>query len=79
MIEIITSFDQRYYELIGKDCVNSWLRHWNPYYKLTCYVEDFALPNNYRIKQIQFDQIQQIRLEQLENKNKCLINQMYFL
>lgn len=59
MIEIITSFDQRYYELIGKDCVNSWLAHWNPHYKLTCYVENFQLPNNRRIKQIQFDQLDQ--------------------
>ena len=59
MIEIITSFDQRYYELIGKDCVNSWLNHWNPHYKLTCYVEDFTMPQNRRIKQIKFDQLDQ--------------------
>ena len=59
MIEIITSFDKRYYDLIGKDCVNSWLKHWNPYYKLTCYVEDFSFSKNYRIRQIQFDQLDQ--------------------
>jgi hypothetical protein len=55
MIEIITSFDQRYHDLIGKDCVSSFLEHWDPQFQLTCYVEGFALPEHERIKQIDFN------------------------
>ena len=56
MIEIITSFDKRYYDLIGKDCVSSFIEHWDPKFKLTCYVEGFKLDPHKRIKQINFDQ-----------------------
>lgn len=55
MIEIITSFDQRYYDLIGKDCVSSFLENWHDQFQLTCYVEGFALPQHVRIQQIDFD------------------------
>ena len=55
MIEIITSFDQRYYDLIGKDCVSSFLEHWDSQFQLTCYVEGFVLPDHTRIKQIDFN------------------------
>lgn len=55
MIEIITSFDQRYYDLIGKDCVSSFLEHWHDQFQLTCYVEGFAMPDHARLKQIDFD------------------------
>jgi len=55
MIEIITSFDQRYYDLIGKDCVGSFLEHWHDQFQLTCYVEGFAMPDHARLKQIDFD------------------------
>jgi len=54
-IEIITSFNQRYYDLIGKDCVDTWLKYWPKELTLTCYVEEFYLPEHPRLKQISFD------------------------
>lgn len=54
-IEIITSFNQRYYDLIGKDCVETWLKYWPKELSLTCYVEEFHLPEHPRLKQISFD------------------------
>jgi lipopolysaccharide biosynthesis glycosyltransferase len=56
-LEIITSFNQKYYDLIGKDCVDSWLKYWPEEYSLTCYVEEFTMPNHNRIKQIPFDNL----------------------
>jgi hypothetical protein len=38
-IEVITSFNQNYYDLIGKDSVDSWLKYWPKELSLTCYVE----------------------------------------
>lgn len=55
-VEVITSFNQRYYDLIGKDCVDTWLKYWPQEMSLTCYVEEFSLPIAARIKQISFDQ-----------------------
>jgi hypothetical protein len=43
-IDTITSFDQRYWELIGRDAVESWQRHWPQPLRLTCYVENFDMP-----------------------------------
>ena len=54
-IEIITSFNQTYYDLIGKDCVETWLKYWPKELTLTCYVEEFRLPEHPRLKQISFD------------------------
>ena len=48
-IEIITSFNQRYYDLIGKDCVDTWLKYWPKELTLTCYVEEFRLPEHPRL------------------------------
>ncbi len=56
-LEIITSFNQKYYDLIGKDAVNSWLKYWPEEYSLTCYVEEFTMPEHPRIKQISFDNL----------------------
>jgi hypothetical protein len=56
-LEIITSFDQKYYDLIGKDCVDSWLKYWPEEFRLTCYVEEFTMPEHPRIKQIPFDNL----------------------
>lgn len=56
-LEIITSFDQKYYDIIGKDAVNSWLKYWPEEYGLTCYVEEFTMPEHSRIKQIPFDNL----------------------
>jgi hypothetical protein len=59
MIEVITSFNQHYYDLIGKDCVSSWLEHWPKDMNLTCYVEEFQLPEHPRVKQIDFSNLEQ--------------------
>ena len=56
-LEIITSFNQKYYDLIGKDCVDSWLKYWPEEYSLTCYVEEFTMPAHPRVKQISFDNL----------------------
>ena len=56
MIEIITSMNQRYYELIGKDCVYSFLKHWPDSYELTVYVEEMVLESG-RVKQIDFSEL----------------------
>jgi hypothetical protein len=58
MIEIITSMNQRYYDLIGKDCVDSFLRHWPSSHGLTVYVEHMVLPVDERIKIIDFDDLE---------------------
>jgi hypothetical protein len=57
IIKTITSFNQTYYDNIGKDCVDSWLKYWPEEYSLTCYVEGFSMPNHKRIKQIPFDNL----------------------
>jgi len=53
-IEVITSFDKKYYEKIGHACVKSWLDNWPTNLTLTCYVEGFALAANPRLNQIPF-------------------------
>ena len=57
MIEVITSFDKRYYDLIGKESVDSWMKYWPSDMILTCYVEGFRLPEHPRLKQISFDEL----------------------
>jgi hypothetical protein len=57
MIQVITSFNQLYHDLIGKDCVSSFLEHWPEDIQLTCYVEEFRLPDHARIRQIDFSQL----------------------
>jgi hypothetical protein len=57
MIQVITSFNQLYYDLIGKDSVGSFLEHWPKDLKLTCYVEGFQLPKNNRVVQIKFSKL----------------------
>jgi hypothetical protein len=55
MIKIITSFDQRYYDLIGRDCVSSWLKYWPRTWRLTCYLENLEIPKDTRIETLDFD------------------------
>jgi hypothetical protein len=57
MIQVITSFNQLYYDLIGQDSVNSFLEYWPTDLKLTCYVEGVNLPKNDRIVQIKFSKL----------------------
>lgn len=56
-IEVITSFDQRYYDMIGHACVKSWLEYWPEDLTLTCYVENMSLPAQPRIRQIPFSEL----------------------
>ena len=56
-IEVITSFDQAYYNRIGHACVATWLQYWPAELELTCYVEEFCLPEQARIKQIDFTEL----------------------
>jgi lipopolysaccharide biosynthesis glycosyltransferase len=56
-LEVITSFDQTYYDKIGHACVNTWLHHWPADLTLTCYVEDFRLPEQARLNQIDFAEL----------------------
>ena len=57
MIQVITSFNQLYYDLIGRDSVDSFLKHWPEELLLTCYVEEFGLPEHGRIQQIDFSEL----------------------
>lgn len=56
-IEVITSFNRRYYDTIGYACVESWLKYWPEDLTLTCYVEDMSLPEQKRIRQIPFTEL----------------------
>ena len=57
-ITAITSFDQRYYNTIGQECVNTWLQYWPADCKLVCYTEDFDFDTvDTRIQKISFDQL----------------------
>lgn len=67
-IKVITSFDERYYNLIGKESVESWLQHWPKELSLTCYVENFRLKDKKRINQIDFDQLPKEYFEFQESK-----------
>jgi hypothetical protein len=69
-LEIITSFNQKYYDFIGKDCVDSWLKYWPEEHSLTCYVEGFSMFDHERIKQIPFDSLPKEYFDfQSSNKN----------
>ena len=57
MIQVITSFNQLYYDLIGRDSVDSFLEHWPQELSLTCYVEQFRMPAHARVHQIDFSQL----------------------
>lgn len=58
MIDVITSFNEYYYNLIGRDSVESWLKFWDEDFSLTCYVEEFSLPvKNDRITEIDFSEL----------------------
>lgn len=56
-IQVITSFDQRYYDMIGRESLKSWLTHWPEHMTITVYVEELKLPDHPRVQQIEFDQL----------------------
>jgi hypothetical protein len=87
-IEVITSFDQHYYDIIGKDSVTSWLEHWPADMTLTAYVEEFSIPDQARVHQIGFDQLpagyrqfqdlsHKSRVHTFAKKAWCLIHAMH--
>lgn len=58
MIQVITSFNQLYYDLIGRDSVDSFLKHWPEDLAITCYVEGFRMTkNDHRVIQIDFSEL----------------------
>jgi len=56
-ISVITSFNEKYYELIGKYCVATFLKNWPTDINLTCYVEEMSLTPDPRIIQIPFTEL----------------------
>ena len=46
--------NQTYHDLIGRDCVYSFLKFWPKKDHLTVYVEDMILEHDDRVKQISF-------------------------
>lgn len=56
-IEVITSFHEPYFNLIGKDCVNTWVKFWPRNLYLTCYVEGFEMPPFKRVRPISFGEL----------------------
>lgn len=58
-IRVITSFNEKYYDLIGRDSVKTWLEYWPQELKLTCFVEEFNLPEHDRLIQIPFSDFDQ--------------------
>lgn len=56
-IEVITSFHKPYFDLVGKDCIESWIKYWPKEINFTCYVEDFEMPHYDKIKQISFSKL----------------------
>lgn len=57
-ISVITSFNEHYYNLIGKSSVDSFLKFWPADISLTCYVEEFTMPTaDSRINKITFDNL----------------------
>lgn len=56
-IEVITSFNQYYYDLIGAHSLDSWLRYWPTNMTITCYVEGMRLQDRPRVKQIEFSEL----------------------
>jgi hypothetical protein len=58
-IEVITSVSEDYYNRIGKESIESWLKYWPENLTLTCYVEGFSLPFHPRIRQISFEEFDQ--------------------
>lgn len=80
-IEVVTSFDQRYYDMIGYACVESWMQYWPKDLVLTCYVEDMYLPENPRLRQIPFSELgieyQQFQLSDESDRAKTFAKKAY--
>lgn len=73
-IEVITSFNQDYYDRIGQDAMRSYLANWST--DLTVYAEDCKIPNHPRVTVIDFADLgDEYRHFQLDNtlSNRCKI------
>lgn len=58
-IDVITSFNKTYYDIIGHACVASWLTNWPDNLTLTVYLEDMSWTTQDRITIIDFDELGQ--------------------
>lgn len=80
-IEVVTSFDQNYYDMIGHACVESYMQYWPQDLVLTCYVEDMVLPENPRLRQIPFSELgiqyQQFQLSDENDRTKTFAKKAY--
>jgi hypothetical protein len=57
-ISAITSFNKHYYNLIGKDSVDTWVKYWPKNVELVVYAEEFTVPNiDTRIREISFTEL----------------------
>lgn len=56
-ISVITSFDQTYYNKIGKYCVETFLKYWDNDINLYLYLENFDLPDSDKYTKIFFDKL----------------------
>jgi len=56
---VITSFNQKYYDILGKDSVESFLNLWPKEIPITCYVEEFEITDFHdnRLIQVGFEQL----------------------
>jgi hypothetical protein len=56
-VTVITSFDQSYYDKVGKHCLETMLQYWDPNIHIVLYVEDFELFNNSRFVKVPFEDL----------------------
>lgn len=54
-IAVVTSFNQEYYDKIGRDCISSFLTHWS--LPITVYNEGADIEPSDRVQVIDFDQL----------------------
>lgn len=80
-LEVITSFNQRYYDLIGHASVATWLELWPKELSLTCYTEEMSLSGDDRIIQIGYDQLPpgyyRFQNSELKSRNKVFAKKAY--
>jgi cellulose synthase/poly-beta-1,6-N-acetylglucosamine synthase-like glycosyltransferase len=82
VIEVITSVNQHYWDMIGRDSIESWLAYWSDDFCLTVYTEEFQLPDyGNRVRQIDFDQLDpdywQLQQEDLHDSIKRFAKKAY--
>lgn len=71
----ITSFNEKYYNHIGKYCVASWLNYFPQDSQLVCYVEECKIEPNERIIQIPFTKLGKsyFDFQQLDYKDRVKV------